>query len=177
MADREAAFADFKEILNIQPEHREALYQLARGASEDRDAESAAHWLVQFLAAAADDARAPEARLDLAACYESLKDRARAVETLRRAAACGPAVPKPLQRLSDLLPAPGEWRRRSRRCRRRSRACPTSASARRCTSASDRSCAIWGATRRARRPLPACRGAGSAGRGDARAGRPPRCRR
>ena len=63
-----AAFADFKEILKIQPEHREALHQLARGASEDRDAESAAHWLVQFLAAAADDARAPEARLDLAAC-------------------------------------------------------------------------------------------------------------
>ena len=52
LANRDAAFADFKEILKIQPEHREALFQLARGASEDRDAESAAHWLVQFLAAA-----------------------------------------------------------------------------------------------------------------------------
>src|SRR6185436_12890210 len=108
--DREAAFADFKEILKIQPEHREALFQLARGASEDRDHESAAHWLVQFLAVASDDARAADARLDLAACYEALKDRARAVETLRRAAGLRPSDPKPLQRLSDLHLRQGEWK-------------------------------------------------------------------
>src|SRR5262252_7795837 len=78
MADREAASTDFKEILKIQPEHREALYQLARAASQDRNPEAAVHWLVQFLTAAADDARAPEARLDLATCYEALRDRARA---------------------------------------------------------------------------------------------------
>ncbi len=110
VADREAAFADFKEILKIQPEHREALFQLARGASEDRDPSAAAHWLVQFLAAASDDARAPEARLDLATCYEALKDRARAVETLRRAAGLRPGDPKPLQRLSDLYLRQGEWK-------------------------------------------------------------------
>ena len=108
--DRPAAFADFKEILKIQPEHREALFQLARGASEDRDAETAAHWLVQFLAVASDDARAPEARLDLATCYEALKDRARAVETLRRAAALRPGDAKPLHRLSDLHLRQGEWK-------------------------------------------------------------------
>jgi tetratricopeptide (TPR) repeat protein len=110
VGDRAAAFTDFKEILKIQSEHREALYQLARGASDDRDPESAAHWLVQFLAVAADDARAPEARLDLATCYEALKDRGRAVETLRRAAALRPADPKPLHRLSDLYLRQGEWK-------------------------------------------------------------------
>jgi tetratricopeptide (TPR) repeat protein len=110
VVDRGAAFMDFKEILKIQPEHREALYQLARGASEDRDPESAAHWLVQFLGVASDDARAPEARLDLATCYEALKDRGRAVETLRRAAALRPGDPKPLQRLSDLYLRQGEWK-------------------------------------------------------------------
>ena len=110
VADREAAFADFKEILKIQPEHREALFQLARGASEDGDAESAAHWLVRFLAVASDDPRAPDARLDLAACYEALKDRARAVETLRRASGLRPGDPKPLQRLSDLHLRQGEWK-------------------------------------------------------------------
>jgi hypothetical protein len=110
VADRDAAFADFKEILKIQPEHREALFQLARGATEDRDAESAAHWLVQFLAVASDDPRAPDARLDLATCYEALKDRARAVETLRRAGGLRPGDPKPLQRLSDLHLRQGEWK-------------------------------------------------------------------
>src|SRR4029079_5433327 len=44
MTDREAGFEDFKEILKIQPEHREALFELARGATEDRDPETAAHW-------------------------------------------------------------------------------------------------------------------------------------
>ena len=110
MFDREGADADFKEILKIQPEHREALFQLARAASEDRDPESAAHWLVQFVAVAPDDPRAAEARLDLATCYEALKDRARAVETLRRAAAMRPEDPKPLQRLSDLYLRQGEWK-------------------------------------------------------------------
>ncbi len=108
--DREAAFADFKEILKIQPEHREALFQLARGAGEDRDPESAAHWQVQFLAVASDDPRAADARLDLAGSYEALKDRARAVETLRRAAGLRPGDPKPLQRLSDLHLRQGEWK-------------------------------------------------------------------
>jgi tetratricopeptide (TPR) repeat protein len=108
--DREAAFADFKEILKIQPEHREALFQLARGASEDRDPQSAAHWLVQFLAVASDDPRAPDARLDLAGCYEALKDRGRAVETLRRASGLRPGDAKPLHRLSDLHLRQGEWK-------------------------------------------------------------------
>ena len=110
VVDRDAAFADFKEILKIQSEHREALYELARGAIEDSDPESAAHWLVQFLAVASEDPRAPDARLDLAACYEALKDRARAVETLRRAGGLRPGDPKPLQRLSDLHLRQGEWK-------------------------------------------------------------------
>ncbi len=110
VVDRDAAFTDFKEILKIQSEHREALFQLARGASEDRDPNAAAHWLVQFLAVASDDARAPEARLDLATCYEALKDRARAVETLRRAGGLRPGDPKPLQRLADLHLRQGEWK-------------------------------------------------------------------
>src|SRR5262249_28828437 len=86
------------------------IFQLARGASEDRNPEFAAHWLVQFLAVAADDPRAPEARLDLATCYQALKDRGRGVETLRRAAAVRPGDPKPLQRLSDLYLRQGEWK-------------------------------------------------------------------
>jgi tetratricopeptide (TPR) repeat protein len=110
IGDREAAFADFKEILKVQPEHREALYQLAHGANEDRDPELAAHWLLQFLDVASDDPRAPDARLDLATCYEALTDRARAIDTLKRASALRPGDPKPLQRLSDLHLRQGAWK-------------------------------------------------------------------
>jgi tetratricopeptide (TPR) repeat protein len=96
--------------LKIQPEHREALYQLAHGANEDHDAELAAHWLVQFLNVASDDPRAPDARLDLATSYEALKDRPCAIETLRRASGLRPDDAKPLQRLSDLHLRQGEWK-------------------------------------------------------------------
>jgi tetratricopeptide (TPR) repeat protein len=110
LGDREAAFADFKEILKVQPEHREALFQLAHGANDDRDPELAAHWLAQFLNVASDDPRAGDARLDLATCYEALNDRVHAVETLKRAAGLRPGDPKPLQRLSDLHLRQGEWK-------------------------------------------------------------------
>ncbi|HVU53132.1 MAG TPA: tetratricopeptide repeat protein, partial [Polyangia bacterium] len=60
--------------------------------------------------AAPDDPRAPDARLELASAYESTNDRARAVETLRRAAALRPGDPVPLERLVDLHTRLGEWR-------------------------------------------------------------------
>ncbi len=108
--DRAGAFDDLKQILMILPEHREALYELAMGAVEDRDGDSAAHWLERFLAAFADDPRAPEARLDLATAYELGRERARAVDTLRRAAAIRPGDPLPLERLADLQLRAGDWR-------------------------------------------------------------------
>ena len=109
--DREAAFADFKEILKIQPEHREALFQLARGASEDRDPESAAHWLVQFLAVGVGRSRA---RPRPAWTWRPATRRSRTGPARWRP--CGapaglrPGDPKPLQRLSDLHLRQGEWK-------------------------------------------------------------------
>jgi tetratricopeptide (TPR) repeat protein len=110
LGDRIGAFQDLKQILSIAPEHREALQQLAAGALEDRDSAEAVQWLERFLAVASDDPRAGAARLDLAAAYESVKDRARAVETLRRAAAAQPTDATPLARLADLQLRAGDWR-------------------------------------------------------------------
>jgi len=110
LQDRPAAFDDLKQILSIAPEHREALQQLAAGALEDRDGPEAVLWLERFLAVAPDDPRAGAARLDLAAAYESVKDRGRAVETLRRAAAAQPADATPFNRLADLQLRAGDWR-------------------------------------------------------------------
>src|SRR5262249_60075404 len=64
----------------------------------------------RFLAAAPDDPRAAEVRMDLASTYEGTQDRARAIETLRRAAALRPGDPEPLERLVDLHTRLGEWR-------------------------------------------------------------------
>jgi tetratricopeptide (TPR) repeat protein len=110
LGDRPGAFQDFKQILSIAPEHREALQQLAAGALEDGDGPEAVQWLERFLAVAPDDPRAGAARLDLAAAYESVKDRGRAVETLRRAAAAQPMDATPLARLADLQLRAGDWR-------------------------------------------------------------------
>jgi hypothetical protein len=98
-----------------------------------------------------DDGARAEARMDLATCYEALKDRARAVETLARAAALRPGDAKPLHRLSDLHLRQGEWKGAVEACGRRRRAFTTPPSGPRCICESDRSCAISGATRRARR--------------------------
>ncbi len=110
LGDREAAYTDLEQILNILPEHREALFTLARGAVEEGDARGAVVWLERFLAAARDDSRAPAARLDLAAAYEATRDRMRAVETLRRAASARPQDPLPLERLADVQLRAGDWR-------------------------------------------------------------------
>ncbi len=110
LGDRPGAFQDFKEILNVLPEHREALYQLARGAFEDDDHAMATPWYERYLAIAGDDARAAEARLELATSYEHLQERVRAIETLRRAAAARPGDPKPLHRMAELHLRHGEWR-------------------------------------------------------------------
>ena len=58
--------------------------------------------------------RAPEARLDLAACYEALKERARAVETLRRAAGLRPGDPEAAAAAVGSAPAPGRVAQRGR---------------------------------------------------------------
>jgi tetratricopeptide (TPR) repeat protein len=110
LRDRAGAFQDFKEILNVLPEHREALYQLARGAFEDGDHAMATPWYERYLAIAGDDSRAAEARLELATSYEKLDERVRAIETLRKAAVARPGDPKPLHRMAELYLRTGEWR-------------------------------------------------------------------
>jgi len=105
-----AAFADFKHVLSIQPEHREALHRLAQAALEAHDDPGAVSCLERFVAVAADDPRVAQARLDLAAAYESVRDPARAIETLRRASAASPWDPTPFHRLADLHLRAGDWR-------------------------------------------------------------------
>ena len=101
------AAEDFKRILKIDARHVEALWQIAHLAREAGDAASA---LDRFVAAAPDDPRAADARMELAAAYEATQDRARAIETLRRAAALRPGDPVPLERLVELHTRLGEWR-------------------------------------------------------------------
>jgi tetratricopeptide (TPR) repeat protein len=110
LGDATAASQDFKRILKIDPQHVESLWRLARLALETGDPASAATSLARFLAAAPDDARADDARLELASSYEATHDRARAIETLRRAAALRPGDPVPLERLVELHTRLGEWR-------------------------------------------------------------------
>jgi tetratricopeptide (TPR) repeat protein len=110
LEDAGGAIEDFKRILKIEPHHPEALWRLGRLASEKGDAASAAAAYERFLAAAPDDPRAAEARMDLAGAYETTHDRARAIETLRRAAALRPGDPEPLERLVELHTRLGEWR-------------------------------------------------------------------
>jgi tetratricopeptide (TPR) repeat protein len=104
------AIEDFKRILKFEPHHAEALWRLGRIASEHGDAPSASAAYERFLAAAPDDPRAAEVRMELAAAYETTHDRARAIETLRRAAALRPGDPVPLERLVELHTRLGEWR-------------------------------------------------------------------
>ncbi|HEV3030986.1 MAG TPA: tetratricopeptide repeat protein [Polyangia bacterium] len=110
LGDAEAARQDFKRILNIDARHVESLWRLARLASEAGEPAAAAACLSRFVAAAPDDPRADDARMDLASAYEATHDRARAIETLRRAAALRPGDPIPLERLVDLHARLGEWR-------------------------------------------------------------------
>ena len=150
--DRPAAFADFKEILKIQPEHREALFQLARGASEDRD-----RGVGRPLAGAVPGrgvrrrARARGAAGSGDLLRGAQGSRARHGDPAARGR---PAARRSQAAPSSVGPVPAAGRvegRRSRRCGRRRRAFPTAPNGRPCTCASDRSCAISGATRRARR--------------------------
>jgi cellulose synthase operon protein C len=108
--DADAAVADFKRILKIDGRHVESLWRLARLATEAGDAGGSASAYERLLAAAPDDPRAADARLELATAYEATRDRARAIETLRRAAALRPGDPAPLERLVDLYSRLGEWR-------------------------------------------------------------------
>ena len=108
--DAAGAAEDFKRILKIEARHLEALWRLAHLASGAGDAASAAAALERFIAAAPDDPRAADARMDLASAYEATHDRARAIETLRRAAALRPGDPAPLERLVELHTRLGEWR-------------------------------------------------------------------
>jgi tetratricopeptide (TPR) repeat protein len=110
LGDAAAASEDFKQILKIDARHVESLWRLARLALDAGVASAAAGHLGRFIDAAPDDPRAPDARLELAAAYEATQDRARAVETLRRAAALRPGDPVPLERLVDLHTRLGEWR-------------------------------------------------------------------
>ncbi|HEY2728402.1 MAG TPA: hypothetical protein VGK52_00585 [Polyangia bacterium] len=110
LGDAEGARHDFKRILNIDTRHVESLWRLARLASEAGEPGAAAACWSRFVEAAPDDPRADDARMDLASAYEATHDRARAIETLRRAAALRPGDPVPLERLVDLHTRLGEWR-------------------------------------------------------------------
>jgi tetratricopeptide (TPR) repeat protein len=110
LEDAAGAAQDFKLILKFAPRHVEALWRLARLALDAGDAASAGPALARFVDAAPDDPRAAAARLELAAAYEGTQDRARAIETLRRAAALQPGDPEPLDRLVELHTRLGEWR-------------------------------------------------------------------
>jgi tetratricopeptide (TPR) repeat protein len=110
LKDTGGAIADFKRILKIQPQHAESLWRLARIYSARGEPAAAAPWFERFLAAAPDEARGPDARLELAACYEAARERARAIETLRRAASLRPGDSLPMDGLVDLHLRLGEWR-------------------------------------------------------------------
>ena len=96
--------------MKIDPRHVEALWRLSRLGLEAGDGPAASAALTRFVEAAPDDPRAADARLELASAYESTQDRARAIETLRRAAALRPGDAVPLERLIDLHARLGEWR-------------------------------------------------------------------
>ena len=178
VADRPAAFADFKEILKIQPEHREALFQLARGASEDRDAEFGGP-----LAGAVP--RRGVRRCARARGAPGSGDLLRGAQGSRPRHGDAAARGRPPARRSEAAPSPvgpvpaaGRVEGRGRGVARvggapsRQRRTGRPASANRIDPARSRA-------RRAGRGggVPACRRARSAGGGDARAGGAPRCRR
>jgi tetratricopeptide (TPR) repeat protein len=104
LGDRAAAFADFKQILKIDPQHLASLHKLAEGALADQDTRAATIWLERYLGAAGsdDEEGVAAARLDLAACYAARGEPVRAVETLRRAAQERPHDPTPLERMADV---------------------------------------------------------------------------
>jgi cellulose synthase operon protein C len=108
--DTSGAVTDFKRILKIQSQHAESLWRMAQISRAQGEPAAAAPWFERFLAAAPDDARSPDGRLELAACYEATRERARAIETLRRAATLRPGDPLPMERLVDLHLRLGEWR-------------------------------------------------------------------
>ena len=96
--------------MKIEPRHVESSWRLARLALAAGDAAGAAAGLARFVEAAPDDERATDARMELATAYEATHDRARAIETLRRAAALRPGDSTALERLVDLHARLGEWR-------------------------------------------------------------------
>ncbi|HXI55886.1 MAG TPA: hypothetical protein VNO55_07490, partial [Polyangia bacterium] len=108
--DRIGAIADFKRILKIVPYHEEALAELSALAVAEPSPRDAARLLERYVAVARDAELAAQARLDLAASYETLQDAGRAVEILEHAAALTPADPRPRERLVDLLLRVSDWR-------------------------------------------------------------------
>jgi tetratricopeptide (TPR) repeat protein len=110
--DRVAAFNDFKQILNINPEHLASIYKLAYGAIADEAPRAAIHWLERYLAlVGSDDAeRAADALLDLGSSYEAAGEPDRALETFRRAAVRRPTDPKPVERMSEIYLGRGDVR-------------------------------------------------------------------
>jgi hypothetical protein len=108
--DREEAVQDFKRILKIVPYHEEALGELAALAIAESSPADAVGLLERYLAVARDPDRAAQARLDLAAAYETLHEPARAVEILGYAAAASVADARPRERLVDLLLRVSDWR-------------------------------------------------------------------
>lgn len=104
LGDRQAAFRDFKQILNIDRDHVASLHQLAQGALSDQDPRAAVQWLERYLAVAGadDEERVAAAKLDLAASYDAWGEPVRAIETLQRAALARPSDPTPLERMADL---------------------------------------------------------------------------
>jgi tetratricopeptide (TPR) repeat protein len=108
--DRSGAIADFKRILKIVPYHEEALAELSALAVAEPSPRDAARLLERYVAVARDAELAAQARLELAASYETLQDAGRAVEILEHAAALTPADPRPRERLVDLLLRVSDWR-------------------------------------------------------------------
>jgi tetratricopeptide (TPR) repeat protein len=110
LGDVAAAAQDFKRILNIDPGHEAALWEIGQLAMASGAYAAAAPFLERFVAASGEEEQAAAARLQLAVCYEATQERARAVDVLRRAAAARPDDPAPLQELVELYLRLGDWR-------------------------------------------------------------------
>ena len=114
LGDREGAVQDFKRILKIDPEHREALWR--SGAPGDRGRATPTpprHWLVRFLAVASrapDDARrrrAPRPGDVLRGAEGAARARSRRCAGRRR---CAPAIRSRSSGWPSCTSRLGEWR-------------------------------------------------------------------
>lgn len=106
---RENAIQDFKRILNISPENEDGLAELSSVALTDAAPGEAVELLQRYLAVVRDDARAAQARLDLARAYEASQDIGQAIEILHQASSVRPADGQPRQQLSELSLRAGDW--------------------------------------------------------------------